>query len=350
MNKKPLLILIIVLILVGSLIALLLIKNPKLFESDEKPVQVQSRVNTETNGTGLHLSAADMKAAAIDTSPLKAISHSIDHPAYAEVLDMSSLVTDIAHYQSLSADIAKSDVALNVARQTADRSRHLHADDRNISDQALETAEATLRTETVNHTALITERDSALNNLRLNWGQELIAGINQQHSALASLITGKASLLRISKEPTNTSEQALNAMPATITLATSNGVQTARVIGSAPHADDRLQGSQTLIAISNTFLPIGLRLAAQWPEGIVQQGIHVPASAVVWWQGLPWVYIQVSPNNFRREQLNNPQSDKEGWFVADGLIAGTPVVVRGAQLLLSEEQRGPTQAGDNDND
>lgn len=343
MKKKTLFIILISLIIAGGLIAVIIGGRGKFSEEKEheKPVQVPSRISKGVDGAEVHLSAADMKAAAIEIRPLAMIAHTIDHPAFAEVLDISTLMTELTHYQRLTADVAKSEVALNVARQVADRSRRLHNDDRNISDQALEAAEATLGSEMTNHTALITERDSTLNNLRLNWGQSLISGINQKNSPLASLVLGNASLVRVSLEPTASA----STVPTTITLNTPEGIRTAQVLGSAPHADERLQG-QALLAISKSYLSIGLKLAAQWPQGNAQNGVLIPSSAVVWWQGMPWIYRQVSSGHFLREPLHDPQIVHDGWFVRDSLAAGTPVVVQGTQLLLSEEQRGEIQVGE----
>ena len=101
------------------------------------------------------------------------------------------------------------------------------------------------------------------------------------------------------------------------------------------------------------FLP-GMSVAVYLPVGSPVQGVLVPDSAVVWLQGKAWVYVkQVSdgsveanpnhaekaqpPDRFVRRAISTETPVSDGWFVANGVSAGEPVVVTGAQLLLSEE-------------
>ena len=87
----------------------------------------------------------------------------------------------------------------------------------------------------------------------------------------------------------------------------------------------------------------GMNVLAYLPIGPPVQGVMVPAAAVVWWQGKAWVYVQTDPNHFVRRELSTETPVPEGWFVGTGLAAGDSIVVRGAQLLLSEEFRAQIQ-------
>jgi hypothetical protein len=79
-----------------------------------------------------------------------------------------------------------------------------------------------------------------------------------------------------------------------------------------------------------------VRMAVALP---VQRGVRLPEPAVVWQAGLPWVYVQTDGEHFRRQSVTLSGALADGWFAEAGVAAGARIVVRGAQLLLSEESR-----------
>jgi hypothetical protein len=129
-----------------------------------------------------------------------------------------------------------------------------------------------------------------------------------------------------------------------------------------------------------------MRLAVRHADGAPQQGAWVPASAVVWHAGQPWVYVRESdadapapassapagpvskaksakdadddadrpatpvataaspassavatgPGAFQRRAVPHAHRQGDRWFLP-GFEEDDPVVVQGAQVLLSEE-------------
>lgn len=73
----------------------------------------------------------------------------------------------------------------------------------------------------------------------------------------------------------------------------------------------------------------------------------VPASAVVWWGRDAWVFVEVAPRKFARTEVTLKQFRPDGYEV-EGLGNPVRVVTRGAQLLLSEEERQSIETGDKD--
>lgn len=90
------------------------------------------------------------------------------------------------------------------------------------------------------------------------------------------------------------------------------------------------------------FLP-GMNVRAYLPYGSPLKGLFVPTSAIVWWQGKAWVYVQKDSDQFIRREMAAQTPVKEGFFVRKGLSAKDSIVVKGVQVLLSEEARA--QAG-----
>jgi len=63
----------------------------------------------------------------------------------------------------------------------------------------------------------------------------------------------------------------------------------------------------------------------------------VPRSAVIRVGGSAWVYVKTAEEKLTRRPVPLDTPTPEGWFVAQGLKPGDPIVTRGAQSVLSEE-------------
>jgi hypothetical protein len=69
------------------------------------------------------------------------------------------------------------------------------------------------------------------------------------------------------------------------------------------------------------------------------RGVVIPEAAVVWLQGKAWVYQRTDPNTFVRHEIAPDHAGPDGGYVVTGLPSDAQIVVRGAQMLLSEEFR-----------
>jgi hypothetical protein len=58
---------------------------------------------------------------------------------------------------------------------------------------------------------------------------------------------------------------------------------------------------------------------------------------VVWHGGGAWAYVKEDNDTFVRRPVDTSHEAPGGWFNAAGFKEGEEVVVRGPQLLLSEE-------------
>ncbi len=63
---------------------------------------------------------------------------------------------------------------------------------------------------------------------------------------------------------------------------------------------------------------------------------------MVWWAAL--AYVQIAKDRFTRRPVADQIPYNNGYLVSTGFESGERVVVHGAQLLLSEEQRPPITA------
>ena len=131
---------------------------------------------------------------------------------------------------------------------------------------------------------------------------------------------------------------------------------------SGPQVEASLQGP-ALEADPLTRLPAWLyRAARAWPgarpglpvsavvplPGSAGHAAFVPDAAVVQWDGLTWAFRRRDVGRYVRIRVPTTEPVPGGWLATtgSGLAAGDTVVVRGAQVLLSEEFKSRVKVGD----
>ena len=127
----------------------------------------------------------------------------------------------------------------------------------------------------------------------------------------------------------------------------------ARLVGPAPASDvtSQLVGIWYRIELPEAqsgalvlWRP-GLQVQAEVPGGEEpESAIAVPASAILFHEGWPLVYVRAAENQYRRHHVRLLQRDGDHWIIApveDGLehplSAGDVVASRQVQILLSKE-------------
>lgn len=290
-------------------------------------------------------------------------------------------------------DAARAQAAASAAEHK--RVQALYDDDRNASQRALETAAAQAGADAAKlrgaEAALATLRES----LVAGWGATLARELESDRGGLiARLASGREVLLRALLRAD--AGEAPNGRSA-LALAGRRGL--AQPLGAAgPAAGGGESGGRSLLfrAEGGGLLP-GQRLSGQLrdPGGKPVAGVLVPASALVWHAGQPWIYVResntpqdVSPalanapavtasaaprgkddddddrpapraaaaasgaalasapaaasadatESFQRRAVPHARRVGDRWFLP-GWAEDDPVVVRGAQVLLSEEQK-----------
>jgi hypothetical protein len=72
-------------------------------------------------------------------------------------------------------------------------------------------------------------------------------------------------------------------------------------------------------------------------HGVAREGVIVPESAAVWWEGRAWIYRQTGATTFARQEISTGDPVSGGWFVTSALSPGDKVVTTGGESLLSTE-------------
>ncbi|HEX2943901.1 MAG TPA: hypothetical protein VHO91_22785, partial [Rhodopila sp.] len=133
---------------------------------------------------------------------------------------------------------------------------------------------------------------------------------------------------------------------------------TLALIGPSPRLPDGTAGpSFFYLATGTSCPPVGMPLQVALADGPQQQGVLVPASAVVWQSAQAIVFQADGRNAFRPVPIDTAFPEGSFYFVPAagkaGLQPGRSIVVHGAALVLSESQLPAQKAaavGDDDDD
>jgi hypothetical protein len=159
-----------------------------------------------------------------------------------------------------------------------------------------------------------------------------------------ALIERQTFLLQITLPP----GVVLEVAPATATVEIGKAARAEiTFVSPATRIDPKIQGLSFfyMAAAESGVLP-GMNVLAFLPSGKSIEGVAVPASATVWWQGRAWVYRRTGQETFTRAAIATDLPAPGGGYIANDVAKDAEIVTRGAQLLLSEEFRAQIQVGE----
>lgn len=123
----------------------------------------------------------------------------------------------------------------------------------------------------------------------------------------------------------------------------------AELISSSPQAGEKSQGESYFFECAGDSLRTGMQLYVWIPvPGSTRRGIEIPADALVWKDGKPWIYRKTGEDSFQRYRVASAFDHGERWYLPDHPESRAEIVIEGAQMLLSEEYRW--QIPDEDDD
>lgn len=296
------------------------------------------------------LTPASVSASGIAVASLVAATQTANVPGIATVLNPQPLLALAARLQAAHARLQAAGAATVAADAEAKRSQALYHDGENTSLRAMQAATAKAAAARAQRAVARADEVAARSGARPQWGSVLAALADKGPQALNDYADGRASLLEVVL-PDGTR------MPAgqSIRLWRTDGTAlTATLLGPSPRSDAVVQGPTFFYRAVAGGLRSGQRLSAEVPlDTTVRHGVTVPAEAVIWYAGQAWVYIETAAGHFQRRPVAQTRSAQD-WFETKGFHVGEKVVVRGGELLLSQEMQPPPgaakPAGDGDGD
>ena len=345
MNRKSLLVSV-VLIALAALLTFAFIQGRAEFAKEkerEAPVKTPSRVSMDAGEPVVAIDNATQAKSGMLVSALKANTTPLEQQAYATVLPVQDLADARSSYATAKAQLEKAQASLDVARKDYHRLNELHNDDRNVSDKVFQAGAAALKSEEANVYAAQAAVQSVASTVAQHYGDVITAWLVNDTPTLTRVLQQQDVLVQVTY-PVNASPITA---PKMIRIQSGENVfVTANLIARSPRLDPRLQGiSYFYIAPARMLVP-GMNVLAFLPTKNEAQGVVVPQSAVVWWQGKAWIYVQKNGDRFARREIPTEQPVDSGFVVRSGLTSNDRVMIDGAQLMLSEEFRSQIQVGE----
>lgn len=298
----------------------------------DKDIASPSRVSEEHGAAVVTLSAASQKASGIATAVLGSASRQNELTSYGSVVGIEPLTEQRARYQAALADANVVRASMANTQQDYLRLKALNSDNKNISDRALQVAEAAWKADQARLAAAETQAAGIRDNIRQQWGDVIANG----GGGVAALLAHQEVLVQVTL-PDDIQPDKLGH----ITVAATGGhgrPVPAIYIGPSPQTDATVQGRTYFFRAAAQDLRAGMRVEAHIQvQGATRQGVLVPNEAVVWYLGKAWAYRQQGEDKFVRQLVSTEQPADNGWFQTSGFKEGERLVTSGAQLLLSEE-------------
>ncbi len=308
----------------------------------EQPLMAPSRVSMVDGMPVVKFDAAARDKADLATAPLAATVHEGEQEVFAVVLSAQELVDLHNQYAGAQAPLAKARALASAAHAEFLRKKALYDSKGAVSQTDYQTAEASWASEQAAVDAALAAVAAARATARQQWGAVLGPAI-EGSPLYTRLAEYQEALIQVTLAADEDTLKAPNVVRLRLP---SNASRDAIFISAAPRTDARMQGLSFYYRASPAGLSPGMTLQALLPTAIRLTGTVIPTTAVVSWQGNSWAYVEQAAGQFVRREVTTTVPTDGGWFVGKGFSPGEQVVVRGAQLLLSEELRAQIEVGE----
>jgi hypothetical protein len=306
-------------------------------DDDDEPAP--ARLVTRAGIPSVHLTPEWQRQSGIEVFSPQPAQHVPETVAFAEVVDLAPLLALRSRYHEANAELQIARAALASSERALERLGMLHKDAGNVSARQLQEAEAQRAADHARVEAARARLTDARYALLQAWGPVLTEWALGSGAELEPFVAGQAVLLQVALPP----DRPLDRDTTRISVAADGNrsrAEAAELVSKAPGAGGT-QGETWFFRAPASGLRTGMRLQAWIPSGEEPlAGVMLPAAAVVWHGGRAWAYRRADGEYFSRHLLEDVHPMGGDYFVADPSLAGSEVVARGAQTLLSEEFRG----------
>lgn len=303
--------------------------------SGETPIASAIKARNDHGRTILFVPPAAMRASGIVVTALEAMTAEPGVSAFATAIQPQTLLEQRRAILTADAEMARARAAAVAADMQTRRLQALNADNAIVSTRELETGQVAAASERAGVQVASSQRALLEASAARQWGSVIAGWLINGSQKLDAVFAGRALLLQIA--PTR-EIGAVTPRVAHLTLPQGGRLE-ARTVSPSPQADVQFQ-TRTFFALTpaNPQLLPGMTVSARFPTGQPVQGVEVPSSAIVRWNGIPYVYVATGAGQFSRRAVSTDLPSSNGWIDAK-FAPGTRAVIAGAQLLLSEELR-----------
>jgi hypothetical protein len=315
-------------------------------EADQdRAIKVPIRVSNKNGDPVITLDAATQQRSGIETAALPSTPHPEELRAYGMALDVARLTELSNNYANAKAQVQTAQAKLAMSKPAFDRAEKLFNETHVVSQAQLQAAAAAFGTDQASLAAAEAQVRTLTATAYQEWGSVLGKSLVDESPMIKTLIERQNFLLQITLPP----GVILRAPPATAAMETGKAARAEiTFVSPATRIDPKIQGvSFFYVAAAESGVLPGMNVLAFLPSGRSIEGVAMPASAIVWWQGRAWVYRRTGQDTFTRVAIATDLPAPGGGYVANDVAKDAELVTRGAQLLLSEEFRSQIQVEEN---
>ncbi len=307
-------------------------------EKHDEQIKAVSTARVDGGRPVVRISAESQKAAGIAVQALKSARRETAVEVYGIVANLQPLAELRGRYLAATAESRAARATLAAAESEYRRMEMLFRDDRNVSEQALKSAEGRYRAEVARQAAADQAAASIRDAMRGTWGETVTGwATNPDSQTIRSLLQQSAFLVQL-VFPYDLPRANLRGKVAVAPAMARENLHPASFVADSPQIDPAFPGETYFYLVNGGGFRAGMRIAARiGMGGPAVSGVIVPSAAVVWRAGKAWIYVKDDEQTFARYEVSTADEMEGGWFNTTGFDADGEVVVSGAQLLLSEE-------------
>jgi hypothetical protein len=329
---------------IACLFILNLVSPPLTMADDEKPSSDAQNIY----GQVIKLDADARKLSGIETLILKPASHSAEFTAYGKAINLQPLLDLRNRYLLALTERSSAQAKFEAEDQNINRQQDLYShgvgSKRNLQEQ-----QAHWQSSKAQADASYFQGKAIFDEALLFWGKELTNwAMSSNSKKLGEFLSGRQRLLQITL-PAN---RHLPDTVKTVYIDASGNrgkAHKAELISVATRTETVAQGESYYFQTGDTNIITGMNVTAWVPESNEQiTGVVIPKSALIWYMDQAIVYLKTAEDTFSRRTLDHYSVSADGYFIPGAIKPGEQIVIKGAQILLSEELRGQIPKEDSD--
>lgn len=285
------------------------------------------------------LSPTQLAAAALGVQPLAAASVTAECRAYGKIVDIHPLLELRAGYRAAQADVAVTQAARQLASKNRDRLASLHRESIVATREVIQ-AEAQLSADTARAQAAAYKAEEMREAAIQAFGEPLFDAATRGSTGGFDALVARRRMLGMASFPPDCPQPDVSMQLRVGPAGQGTPAVVAALLAPAPRTDEMTQGETWYFTVEAGRMRTGMRLDVRLVDsGRSHAGVAIPAAAVIWFGGVPWIYVDSGAGRFQRRPVGPHREEGEHWLVGWGFRAGESIVVQGGQMLLSEEQR-----------
>ena len=290
------------------------------------------RVAIENGEPTITLDAETQQKIGLATTPVAATQQTEELQLFGNVVDVQELAALENQVAAARGQMEQARAKATFDRAELARLRTLNADNKNVSDRAVQEVASAVAGDDAGIAAANAALQAAVSTATQRFGAVVANALMTQSQLYRDLISMRQMLVQIALPPGTPPPQTLSI------VASDAGSVPARFLSVAPRVDPRLQGATYFYVAPGGRLAAGMNVVAHFAGSHKAAGVTVPSDAVVTFEGKSWIYFRRDATHFVRREISVAAPSQGGFFVTN-IPPGTPVVTNGAQQLLSEEMR-----------